>query len=102
MTRIENRPGMPHHGGVGDRDDKVFTLAELSAMPVISTVELDDLRFQSEERRVWLSRRALDQGAEFLNQVTEEAREGDAWVTVERYPACTELTDCSCPKCDTF
>jgi len=83
-------------------EGRVRTLSELSAMPVISSVDRDDLRYQDGTHRVWLSRRALDEGAECLNQVREEALDHGKWVTTGTYAACTEREDCSCPDCDTF
>jgi len=65
-----------------------LTLAELEAMPTLSSTQTDDLKYDDPEAlRVWLSRCGVAHGEPFENAVTVEERIDDAWVQTARYEA---------------
>jgi len=58
----------------------MYTLAELEAMPTLTVGQADDLKIETETRRVWLSRLGVADGMPYANQVTEEYRDpGQHW-----------------------
>jgi hypothetical protein len=59
---------------------KRYTTEELESKPTLFTGHTDNLKVDDGERRVWLSRMTVVDGAEYDNQVTvEELRDGQ-WV----------------------
>lgn len=79
---------------------RIYTLAELEALPTLATGQADDLKIETETRRVWLSRCTVEDGEPYNNKATiEEYQEdhrpeslsrrnhGGAWVVVEEYQA---------------
>lgn len=70
----------------------LHTLPELTALPTIWSSHFDDLKIEEVnhggERRVWLSRMTVADGAPYDNQVTVERKQDDgSWRTIVRYEA---------------
>ena len=67
-------------------EGKIWTAEELEEMPTISCGQADNLKIETEDMRVWLSRCGVEDGMPYDNMVTiERLREG-RWVTVHEYP----------------
>lgn len=49
-----------------------LTLKELEAMPTLSVGQADDLKIETADTRVWLSRMTVEDGQPYDNQVTVE------------------------------
>ena len=64
-----------------------YTFAELQAMPTISQGHMDNLKVQTEDTKVWLSRMTIEDGMKYNNQVTVEKYNGDKWETIAQYEA---------------
>lgn len=62
-----------------------YTAEELEAMPTISQGWTDDLKIDTGNMRVWLSRLGVEDGEDFPNAVTVERFDGDRWDTTEHY-----------------
>lgn len=62
-----------------------YTLAELEAMPTISQGHTDDLKNDTGEFRIWLSRMTVADGMPYDNQVTVEKLINGVWTTIEEY-----------------
>ena len=63
-----------------------FTAAELEDMETLSTGQADDLKIDTGNVRVWLSRCGVEDGEPFDNKVTVEHLAEGRWETVEEYP----------------
>jgi hypothetical protein len=70
---------------------EIYTLEELESMPTISKGHTDDLKYEDDDTRVWLSRMTVEDGMPYNNQVTvEKYEEIDGswiWHTVDEYEA---------------
>jgi hypothetical protein len=82
---------------------KHYTLAELEALPILATGQADDLKIDTEDTRVWISRCGVEDGEPYPNKVTVEKlqhysrhsgggygqkmHESVRWVVVEEYQA---------------
>lgn len=64
-----------------------YTLTELEAMTTISVSQADDLKVETKDTRVWLSRCGIEDGEPFDNKVTVEKLIDGQWVETEIYPA---------------
>lgn len=65
-----------------------YTLAELEAMPTLSTSQADSLKIDKPgEYRVWLSRCSVEDGEPYPNKVTIERWCGFKWVQERTYEA---------------
>lgn len=66
-----------------------FTLKELENMETISQGHTDDLKYESDSIRIWLSRMTTEDGMPYNNQVTVEFYnpKGYAWETIDEYQA---------------
>jgi hypothetical protein len=65
---------------------RIYKLAELEAMPTITAGQFDDLKFETENRRVWLSRMTVEDGEPYNNKVSvEELRGGYKSATRAQY-----------------
>lgn len=63
-----------------------FSLAELEAMPTISTGHMDDLKYdEGAGWRVWISRMTVEDGADCDNLVTVERLQDGRWSEFETY-----------------
>lgn len=49
-----------------------LTLSELESMPTLSVGQADDLKYETDDTRVWLSRCGIADGEPFNNKVTVE------------------------------
>lgn len=67
---------------------RTYALDELQAMPTITKGLTDDLKIETPDRRVWLSRVTVADGVPYPNQVTVESPNVHGeWVTVRTYRA---------------
>jgi hypothetical protein len=66
---------------------KKYTLRELQAMETISQGHFSNLKIETENTRVWLSRMTKEDGAKANNMVEVEKLINGNWVTVKEYPA---------------
>lgn len=64
-----------------------YTLAELEALPTISAGQTDDLKIETDTRRVWLARTGVADGEAYDNRVTIEEYDGKRWNITESYEA---------------
>lgn len=55
---------------------RIYTLAELEALPTLSQGHTDDLKIETENTRVWLSRMTVEDGEPYNNKVTVEKLKG--------------------------
>ena len=62
---------------------RIYTLAELEALPTLSVAQCDDLKIETEDTRVWLSRLGVEDGEPYNNKVTIEKLVG-GYKTVRR------------------
>lgn len=67
-----------------------YALAELEALPTLSQGQTCNLKIQTGNTRVWLSRCGVDDGMPWDNQVTHEELQGGSWVVTREYPARVE------------
>lgn len=77
-----------------------YSLAELEALPTLAVGQVDDLKIETEDTRVWLSRCTVEDGEPYNNKVSieklylsgyrmkgEKAGTGARWEVVETYQA---------------
>jgi hypothetical protein len=64
-----------------------FSLSEICKMPTIQQGHFDNLVYQSETKRVWISRMTVEDGQPYNNQVTVEKLVDGNWVIKEQYEA---------------
>jgi hypothetical protein len=63
-------------------------LSELKALPVLCVGQADDLRFEDDGVRVWLSRCGVEDGEPYANKVTVETLRRDGrWEIYTTYQA---------------
>ncbi|MEK3698198.1 hypothetical protein NYE33_14650 [Paenibacillus sp. FSL R10-2199] len=67
--------------------DKKYSLSELKAMPTLLQAHTDDLKIETGNQRVWLSRMTVEDGMPYNNQVTVEVCANGKWNTVDTYQA---------------
>jgi hypothetical protein len=73
---------------VRDLSEYEFSLDELEDMETISSSQADDLKFDADGVRVWLSRMDEDDGADYPNGATVEVlHPEDGWITRLTYQA---------------
>ena len=72
-----------------------YSLAELEEMETISQSHEDNLKVETENVRVWLSRMTIEDGMPYNNQVTVEILnpKNYNWEIVEQYEACNDYDD---------
>ena len=63
----------------------MYTLKQLQSMPTITQGHFDDLKVETENTKVWLSRMTVEDGMPYNNQVTIENLIKGNWVTVQKY-----------------
>lgn len=76
---------------------KLYTISELENLPTISEGQADDLKIETKNIRIWLSRLTKEDGQPYDNEVTiEEYRNyfdkkhnqfSARWETIKRYKA---------------
>ena len=64
-----------------------YSLEQIQSMPTIHQGHYDNLKAETFNSRLWLSRMTVKDGMPYDNQVTEEALVGGKWITVEEYEA---------------
>ena len=67
--------------------NKMFSLKELNKMPTIDSGQADDLKYETKDLRVWLSRMTIADGMEYNNQVSIDAIVNGKWHTLALYEA---------------
>ena len=65
----------------------MYTLKELKSLPTLSVGQAEDLKIETANRRVWLSRCKKEDGEPYNNKVTEEQYLDGRWVTARAYRA---------------
>ena len=65
----------------------LYSLAELQGRPTLSQSHCEDLKVQTDDMRVWLSRMTVDDGAAYDNEVTIERLVDGRWRKVSTYEA---------------
>lgn len=63
---------------------RIYTLAELEALPTLATGQADDLKVETENRRVWLSRCGVEDGEPYPNKATVEKLTGGEYIPAKR------------------
>lgn len=63
---------------------RIYKLAELESLPTISAGQFDDLKIETENRRIWLSRCTIEDGEPYNNKVTVEKLTGDRYTAATR------------------
>ena len=81
MTFPETFPTVPEFS---------YSLESLRALPTLAEGQADNLKFDEDGYRVWLSRCTVEDGEPFDNAVTIERFDGQRWVEVAKHPAPTE------------
>ena len=64
-----------------------YTLSHLAGLPTLCTGQADDLKIDTGNQRVWLSRCGLDDGMQFENTVTIEFLIDGKWEQMHQYQA---------------
>jgi len=77
---------------------KRYTLNELEALPTLRVGHFDDLKVETPDTRVWLSRMTKADGADYDNAVTVDKLRKGCWVTIEEYEAQPEPNGPYAPK----
>lgn len=65
----------------------MYTLKELKRRPTLSVGQAEDLKIETANIRVWLSRCKKEDGEPYNNKVTEEQYLNGRWVTARAYKA---------------
>ena len=65
----------------------MYTLKELKRLPTLSVGQAEDLKIETANIRVWLSRCKVEDGEPYNNKVTEEQYLNGRWVTARAYKA---------------
>lgn len=77
----------------------IYTLKQIEALPTIKQGHTDDLKIETKDMRIWLSRLTKEDGIAFDNQVTIEklyratassrksSSFGTRWMTYKEYEA---------------
>ncbi|ULO07141.1 hypothetical protein H1230_30100 [Paenibacillus sp. 19GGS1-52] len=66
---------------------KKYSLAELKALPTLQQSHTDNLKKDTGNERIWLSRMTVGDGMHYNNQVTVEVYTNGKWNTVDTYQA---------------
>jgi hypothetical protein len=64
-----------------------YSLSELQAMPTLCVGQADDLKAETTDTRVWISRCGVEDGEPYPNKVTVERLISGRWETMAEYPA---------------
>lgn len=64
-----------------------YTLEELSKLPTLSIDQAENLKIETSNIRVWLSRCSVTDGEPYNNKVSVEKLVDGTWQTIEEYPA---------------
>lgn len=66
---------------------KRYKLSELEKLPTLSKGQADDLKIDTGNTRVWLSRLTVEDGMPYNNQVTVEVKKNGHWITSQTHKA---------------
>lgn len=66
---------------------KKYSLAELKALPTLQQSHTENLKKDTGNERIWLSRMTVGDGMPYNNQVTVEVYTDGKWNTVDTYQA---------------
>jgi hypothetical protein len=66
---------------------RMYSLTELNALPTLCVGQADDLKVETANMRVWLSRCTVEDGEPFNNRVSIESNVNDRWIVTCSYPA---------------
>ena len=66
---------------------ETYSLEELEALPTLSVGQADDLKVDTGDTRVWLSRCTVEDGEPYNNKVSVEQYRDGRWQTVDQYQA---------------
>ena len=66
-------------------NNRKYTANELEKLPTISQGQFDNLKIETEDTRVWLSRMTIDDGMPYNNAITIEKLEEGRWIIIEEY-----------------
>jgi len=69
------------------QDHLFYTLETLESLPTLSAAQTCNLKVDTDEYRVWLSRCTVADGEPFNNKVTVQRLEDGQWVNHCIYPA---------------
>lgn len=69
------------------KDLSCFALSDLQKLPTLAVGQADNLKIDTGNVRVWLSRCTVDDGQPYDNQVTVETFTGKRWVALYHYEA---------------
>jgi hypothetical protein len=63
----------------------LYSASELEKLPTLSVGQADDLKVDTGNIRIWLSRCGIADGAPYKNQVTIEKLTDGRWETLDTY-----------------
>lgn len=63
-----------------------YTATELNAMPTLCASQADDLKVDTGNKRVWLARVGVEDGAQYDDMVSVETLRDGRWVETDCYP----------------
>ena len=64
-----------------------YTLKQMERMPTIGQGHTDDLKVETDDTRIWLSRMTIEDGMPYNNEVTIEKLQDGKWLAVRSYEA---------------
>ena len=70
-----------------DKTMEKYTLRDLNKMTTVSASQFDDLKIETGDTRIWLSRMGIEDGQPYNNQVTIEKCIHGSWNTITQYEA---------------
>jgi hypothetical protein len=63
------------------------TLSELKNLPTLHSGQFSDLKAETDDTRIWLSRSTTEDGEPYNNKVTIEKFIDGTWIITEEYQA---------------
>jgi len=66
--------------------NRFYTTNDLQDLPTLSTGQVDNLKVQTEDTRVWLCRSGKADGMPYDNQISIERLVDGRWITTDTYP----------------
>jgi hypothetical protein len=64
-----------------------FSLRDLCTLPTIQVGHTDNLKIETQNKRIWISRMTVEDGMPYNNQVTVEKLNNGEWTILEQYEA---------------
>ena len=65
----------------------MYTLEEIEALPTSHSGQFDNLKIETDDKRVWLSRCGIADGMPYDNTITVERLINGCWVETDMYEA---------------